>query len=122
MIALSHLSMEQKTDWKLDWDSPLHLKRLAKELNSEGWQSAKAFYCRLEPLKFNQARFSKGKLQIRMCRGEWITVESEILFHDGNGNEISASRIKGKIPSVFNCPDCGKLIAAIFPVHRCKRA
>jgi len=114
--------MTTKLDWKLDWDSPLHLKRLARELNENGWQASRAFYCDIEPRKFNQARFSKGALQVRMCRGSWVTVEGETRFDDGNGNEISASRIKGKIPSVFNCPDCGKLIAAIFPVHHCKRA
>lgn len=78
-------------------DHPTVVRRLAKELNSHGWQSGKAFYVRIpgvERTKWTGARIRSGKLEICMCNEGWTEVSALADFDDGNGNSIYASRTK----------------------------
>ncbi len=77
-------------------DHPTVIRRLCKELNYRpaGFYvfPAAAGECLG---RFNQARFSKGALQVCMGRGQWITVTpADHTFDDGNGGTICASRTK----------------------------
>ena len=73
-------------------DHPTVIRRLVKELN---YRPA-GFYHNGE--RYNQARFHKGVLQIRMGRDQWTTVEPMAIsiygFEDGSGGTIVASRTR----------------------------
>ena len=64
------------------------MRRLVKELN---YRPA-GFY--VSGSRYNRARFSKGKLQVCMGRGPWVTIGFEQYIDDGNGNRIMASRTR----------------------------
>lgn len=74
----------------LPQDHPLVIKRLVRELNHR----EAGFYFGGD--RFNQARYSKGRLQVRQFYGPWIEAgrESNGVFEDGNGGTICASRTR----------------------------
>ncbi len=75
----------------LPQDHPLVIKRLARELNANGWQAGRAFYGNG---KFNRARVSHGKLQVTMCSDPWQDADPSTPFEDSGANQIYASRTR----------------------------
>lgn len=53
----------------------MKLRKLVRQLNNEGWRSAKAFY--LNGGKYNCARLRGGKLEIGMCQRNWREVHAD---------------------------------------------
>ncbi len=66
-------------------------RRLAKELNANGWQAGRAFYVNSQ--KWTGARTRNGNLEISMCNRNWTPVSIDANFDDGNGNRISVRRL-----------------------------
>lgn len=82
--------MKTESKWDiLPANHPTVIRRLVKELN---YRSA-GFYFNGE--RYNQARFSKGNLEVRMGRGPWIVAGFESVFGDGNGGTVCACRVRG---------------------------
>jgi len=69
-------------------DHPTVIRRLVKELNHR----PAGFY--FNGGRFNQARFHKGRLEIRMGHDHWTVAGFESVFGDGNGGTICASRTR----------------------------
>jgi len=68
----------------LDTNSPLYLKRLVRELNSQ----EHGFYCS-EGVRYHRARLYKGDLQ---AKGSYPWARVSKPFSDAYGREIVASR------------------------------
>ncbi len=99
-------------------DKPqINIRKFAKELNSEGWQSCRAFYCRSE--KWTGARVRKGQLEISMCNRNWTAVSPLEYFADGSGNRISPPYDLPK-SGIVNCPECNQIVSVHFPLHMCR--
>lgn len=67
---------------------PTVMRRLVNELNYRD----NGFY--VTGSRYNQARFSKGQLQVRLGDQEWVTIGFEQFIDDGYGNRICASRTR----------------------------
>lgn len=72
----------------LPTNHPTVIRRLVKELN---YREA-GFY--FNGHRFNQARFRKGNLEVRMGAGHWTVAGFESVFGDGSGGVICASRTR----------------------------
>src|SRR6266446_10206734 len=53
------------------------LRKLVRQLNDEGWRSARAFY--INGGKFNCARLRNGNLEIGMCQRNWQEVDTDTI-------------------------------------------
>lgn len=67
---------------------PTVIRRLCRELNHR----SAGFY--FNGARYNQARFHKGNLELRMGHGRWTVAGFESVFGDGQGGTINPSRTR----------------------------
>jgi hypothetical protein len=82
-----HLYLPKKFEL-LPANHPTVIRRLVKELN---YRPA-GFY--VTGSRYNQARFKKGNLEVRMGRDKWVIISSDEYIGDGSGGRIMASRTR----------------------------
>jgi len=82
------LSSARRKQGILPLNHPTVIRRLCRELNHRD----AGFY--FNGQRFNQARFRKGNLEVRMGSGQWTAAGFYSSFGDGNGGYIEVSRIR----------------------------